>query len=35
VRLDQSSSLGQAYGQAYRRLAANQYFNLTSTAAAP
>ncbi|MGE0000122.1 MAG: hypothetical protein AB7U39_24645, partial [Ilumatobacteraceae bacterium] len=35
VRLDQSSSLGQAYGQAYRRLAADPFFNLTPTAAAP
>jgi hypothetical protein len=35
VRLDQTTSLGIAYGQAYSRLATNAYFNQTPTAAAP
>jgi hypothetical protein len=35
VRLDQTSALGQAYTAAYARLAANPYFNSTSTAGAP
>ena len=35
VRLDQATSLGVAYGQAYRRFANNAYFNQTSTASAP
>ena len=35
VRLDQNSALGRAYADAYRRMAANPYFNATSTSAAP
>jgi hypothetical protein len=35
VRLDQTSALGQAYGQAYRRMANQPYFNSTTTAGAP
>jgi hypothetical protein len=35
VRLDQKTSLGQAYGEAYRRMANHPYFNSTPTAAAP
>jgi hypothetical protein len=35
VRLDQKTTLGIAYGQAYARMAANSYFNATSTALAP
>jgi len=35
VRLDQNTTLGKAYGAAYKRMANQSYFNQTSTAAAP
>ena len=34
-RLDQPTALGRAYGQAYARFAADEYFARTSTAKAP
>ncbi|MBI5087547.1 MAG: hypothetical protein HZB15_01385, partial [Actinobacteria bacterium] len=35
VRLDQNTARGQAYTAAYSRMAADPYFNTTSTASAP
>ncbi|MCU1360782.1 MAG: hypothetical protein JWN99_2071 [Ilumatobacteraceae bacterium] len=35
VRIDQTTTLGKAYGQAYARFANAAYFNATSTAGAP
>jgi len=35
VRIDQTTTLGKAYGAAYKRMANQSYYNQTSTAAAP